>query len=107
MLKVLLEEAIRLEIPFLTSTTGVRILTAGTAGNRHITGLVVATKEGEHNQFGLGSPRETFPWNLSGTYVQVMPGNPVKAIAHDMVEDAPTRNSMIPVATICQRRETP
>jgi succinate dehydrogenase/fumarate reductase flavoprotein subunit len=25
------------------------------------------------SQFGIGSPRETFPWNLSGTYVQVMP----------------------------------
>nr|WP_319485546.1 FAD-binding protein [uncultured Cohaesibacter sp.] len=125
MVKVLLEEAIRLDIPFLTSSTGLRILTAGTAGNRHITGLVVANKDFEHNpfglaviecdelviasgapgemyrdsvypkkcfgslgmaleagialsnltesQFGIGSPRETFPWNLSGTYVQVMP----------------------------------
>ncbi|MTI15981.1 FAD-binding protein [Rhodobacteraceae bacterium RKSG542] len=25
------------------------------------------------SQFGIGTPRYTFPWNLSGTYVQVMP----------------------------------
>ncbi len=25
------------------------------------------------SQFGIGSPRTNFPWNLSGTYVQVMP----------------------------------
>lgn len=25
------------------------------------------------SQFGIGSPRTKFPWNLSGTYVQVMP----------------------------------
>jgi len=25
------------------------------------------------SQFGIGTPRDTFPWNLSGTYVQVMP----------------------------------
>lgn len=25
------------------------------------------------SQFGIGSPRTQFPWNLSGTYVQVMP----------------------------------
>lgn len=25
------------------------------------------------SQFGIGTPRTTFPWNLSGTYVQVMP----------------------------------
>lgn len=25
------------------------------------------------SQFGIGTPRSTFPWNLSGTYVQVMP----------------------------------
>lgn len=67
----------------------------------------VALSNFTESQFGIGSPRETFPWNLSDTYVQVMPGTPVKAIAHDMVEDAPTRNSMIPVAIICQRRETP
>ena len=125
MVKVLLEEAIRLNIPFLTSATGVRILTTGEKENRRISGLVVVTKDTEHNpyglaviecddlviasgapgemyrdsvypkkcfgslgmaleagialsnltesQFGIGSPRETFPWNLSGTYVQVMP----------------------------------
>lgn len=25
------------------------------------------------SQFGIGTPRSTFPWNLSGTYVQVIP----------------------------------
>ena len=25
------------------------------------------------SQFGIGSPRDNFPWNLSGTYVQAMP----------------------------------
>ena len=25
------------------------------------------------SQFGIGSPRDDFPWNLSGTYVQAMP----------------------------------
>ncbi|EQA2014696.1 FAD-binding protein [Escherichia coli] len=25
------------------------------------------------SQFGIGTPRNTFPWNLSGTYVQVIP----------------------------------
>jgi succinate dehydrogenase / fumarate reductase, flavoprotein subunit len=25
------------------------------------------------SQFGIGTPRENFPWNLSGTYVQAMP----------------------------------
>ncbi len=25
------------------------------------------------SQFGIGTPRSTFPWNLSGTYVQVLP----------------------------------
>jgi succinate dehydrogenase / fumarate reductase flavoprotein subunit len=25
------------------------------------------------SQFGIGTPRSTFPWNLSGTYMQVMP----------------------------------
>lgn len=25
------------------------------------------------SQFGIGTPRTSFPWNLSGTYVQVMP----------------------------------
>src|SRR5271165_1085251 len=25
------------------------------------------------SQFGIGSPRDNFPWNLSGTYVQCMP----------------------------------
>lgn len=24
------------------------------------------------SQFGIGTPRSTFPWNLSGTYVQVI-----------------------------------
>ena len=25
------------------------------------------------SQFGIGTPRDNFPWNLSGTYVQAMP----------------------------------
>ncbi|WP_316860599.1 FAD-binding protein [uncultured Cohaesibacter sp.] len=125
MVKALLQEAIRLSIPFLTSATGVRILTSGTVEDKRISGLIVTTKDFRHNpyglaviecnelviatggpgemyrdsvypkkcfgslgmaleagielsnltesQFGIGSPRETFPWNLSGTYVQVMP----------------------------------
>ncbi|MDQ8194178.1 FAD-binding protein [Coraliomargarita sp. SDUM461004] len=33
------------------------------------------------SQFGIGTPRTTFPWNLSGTYVQVMPR--VYSVDHD------------------------
>lgn len=36
------------------------------------------------SQFGIGSPRSTFPWNLSGTYVQVMPR--VYSVGEDGVE---------------------
>ncbi|MDD7912056.1 FAD-binding protein [Pseudovibrio exalbescens] len=125
MVKVLLEEAQRLGIPFMTGAAAVKILTTGEGEGRCVSGLVVANKSTEHNpyglaviacedliiatggpgemyrdsvypkkcfgalglaleaglelsnltesQFGIGTPRETFPWNLSGTYVQVMP----------------------------------
>lgn len=125
MVKVLLEEAQRLAIPFMTNAAAVKILTSGGGEARRVSGLVVATKATTHNpfglaviscedlviatggpgemyrdsvypkkcfgalglaldaglelsnltesQFGIGTPRETFPWNLSGTYVQVMP----------------------------------
>ncbi|MCH6259013.1 FAD-binding protein [Puniceicoccaceae bacterium K14] len=33
----------------------------------------VALTNVTESQFGIGTPRTTFPWNLSGTYVQVMP----------------------------------
>lgn len=123
MVKVLGEEAIRLGVPFLNQTTGVRILTGsdGAGGMLAIRakaraddnpyGLVVfiapvlvlaAGGPGElyrdsvfpngcfgslgmaleaglelanitESQFGVGTRREGFPWNLSGTYVQVIP----------------------------------
>jgi len=121
MTKVLCEEAIRLDIPFLTQTTGVRILADGnevkgiiaTERNRDTNEfgllvilcdkLVLATGgPGElyrdsvypkhcfgslgmaieagikvanltESQFGIGTRRTEFPWNLSGTYVQVIP----------------------------------
>ncbi|WP_116653729.1 FAD-dependent oxidoreductase [Pelagibacterium sediminicola] len=127
MVKVLAEEAIRLEVPIFNQTTAVRIVTAGEGKNRHIAGvLAFRVKErseanpmglvlyrcnvlvlaaggpGElyrdsvypngcfgslglaldagielvnltESQFGIGTRREGFPWNLSGTYVQAMP----------------------------------
>ena len=121
MVKVLCEEAIRLDIPFLKQTTAVRILkdngkVAGVIAierNREINEfglllilcdkLVLATGgPGElyrdsvypkhcfgslgmaieaglkvsnltESQFGIGTRRTEFPWNLSGTYVQVLP----------------------------------
>jgi succinate dehydrogenase/fumarate reductase flavoprotein subunit len=121
MVKALCEEAIRLDIPFLTRTTGVRILQE----NGQVKGLVAIARDrsindyglkiilcnrlvlatggpGElyrdsvypkncfgslgmaieagirvcnltENQFGIGTRRTEFPWNLSGTYVQVIP----------------------------------
>jgi succinate dehydrogenase/fumarate reductase flavoprotein subunit len=121
MVKVLCEEAMRLEIPFITRTTGVRILQQ----DGRVKGLVAISRERSVNpyglaiilcerlvlatggpgelyrdsvypkncfgslgmaieaglevsnltesQFGIGTRREEFPWNLSGTYVQVMP----------------------------------
>ncbi len=121
MVKVLCEEAIRLEIPFITRTTAVRILqqdgqvkgviaigrdrSANHYGLKIIlcNRLVLATGgPGElyrdsvypkncfgslgmaieagikvsnltESQFGIGTRRTEFPWNLSGTYVQVIP----------------------------------
>lgn len=123
MVKVLAEEAIRLEIPFFNLTTVVRILkrdgrvsgvlavrtdaitadnplglvlypcgalvlAAGGPGelyrdsvfpNGCFGSLGLALEAGvalvnlTESQFGIGTRREGFPWNLSGTYVQVMP----------------------------------
>ncbi|MGD9022128.1 MAG: FAD-binding protein, partial [Lysobacterales bacterium] len=121
MVKALCEEAIRLDVPFITRTTGVQILHSGgrVRGLLAISrgrgtnpyGLVIILCEslvlatggpGElyrdsvypkncfgslgmaieagvevgnltESQFGIGTRREEFPWNLSGTYVQVMP----------------------------------
>jgi succinate dehydrogenase/fumarate reductase flavoprotein subunit len=127
MVKVLVEEALRLGIPFYNQTTAIKILTRGEGEARRVCGvlalrpqnvsdnnplglivyqcsaLVIATGgPGElyrdsvypngcfgslglaleaglelvnltESQFGIGTRREGFPWNLSGTYVQVMP----------------------------------
>lgn len=127
MVKVLAEEALRLDIPFFNHTTTVKILTAGEGERRHVTGVIAirASDRGETNpygfalfatevivlaaggpgelyrdsvypngcfgslglaleagvelvnltesQFGIGTRREGFPWNLSGTYVQAIP----------------------------------
>lgn len=127
MVKVLAQEAIRLDIPFFNQMTAVRILTEGKAGDRKVSGLLVtrSREQSEQNpyglvlfqagtvvlaaggpgelyrdsvfpngcfgslglaleaglelvnitesQFGIGTRREGFPWNLSGTYVQVIP----------------------------------
>jgi len=121
MVKVLCEEAIRLDIPFITRTTGVRILQE----DGHVKGLIAIERDRSINtyglkiilcnrlvlatggpgelyrdsvypkncfgslgmaieagievsnltesQFGIGTRRTEFPWNLSGTYVQVIP----------------------------------
>ncbi len=121
MTKVLCEEAIRLDVPFLTGCTGVKILTE----DGRASGLLVVNPKDKTNQYGLslitfnrlvlatGGPgelyrdsvypkacfsaigmaldagvravnltesqfgistnRDQFPWNLSGTYMQVMP----------------------------------
>lgn len=123
MVKVLAEEAIRLNIPFFNHTTVIKLLKDGpgvsgvlalrpkeaTDCNPHglvlyaCTALVFAAGgPGEmyrdsvfpngcfgtlglaleagltltnitESQFGIGTRREGFPWNLSGTYVQVIP----------------------------------
>jgi succinate dehydrogenase / fumarate reductase, flavoprotein subunit len=123
MVKVLAEEAIRLDIPFFNQTTVIKILRDGhgasgvlalrpkeaTDFNRYglvlypCTSLVFAAGgPGEmyrdsvfpngcfgtlglaleagleltnitESQFGISTRREGFPWNLSGTYVQVIP----------------------------------
>ncbi|NRA37220.1 MAG: FAD-binding protein [Planctomycetes bacterium] len=121
MVKVLAEEAQRLQIPFLKKCEGIKII----ADETGIRGVVVIDREDDRNdyklslilcqhavlatggpgelyrdsvypkhcygslgmlieagisccnltesQFGIGTRREEFPWNLSGTYVQVLP----------------------------------
>ena len=123
MVKVLAEEAMRLDIPFLNQTTAIKVLKteAGVTGvlvlrpkessDENPFGLTLfacsalvfaAGGPGEmyrdsvfpngcfgtlgmaleagleltnitESQFGIGTRREGFPWNLSGTYVQVIP----------------------------------
>jgi len=123
MVKVLAQEAIRLDIPFLNHTTAIKILddTNGVTGvlamrpkersdtnpygfalfactavvfaaggpgemyrdsvfpNGCFGTLGMALEAGleltniTESQFGIGTRREGFPWNLSGTYVQVIP----------------------------------
>lgn len=127
MVKVLAEEALRLDIPFYNHTTAVKVLTEGQGDQAHVVGvLTVRPRTGSdanpyglaffqsaalvfaaggpgelyrdsvfpngcfgtlgmaleaglelvnitESQFGIGTRREGFPWNLSGTYVQVIP----------------------------------
>ncbi|WBL32869.1 FAD-binding protein [Sinirhodobacter sp. HNIBRBA609] len=127
MVKVLAQEAIRLEVPFFNQTTVVRILTECRDGASRVTGLLAVRSRNQsdenplglvlfacptvvlaaggpgelyrdsvfpngcfgslglaleaglevvnitESQFGIGTRREGFPWNLSGTYVQVIP----------------------------------
>ncbi|KMK68444.1 FAD-binding protein [Puniceibacterium sp. IMCC21224] len=127
MVKVLAQEALRLDIPFFNKMTVVRLLTDGADGDRRARGLIAIrpkdrTTDNPHglvlvqcasivlaaggpgelyrdsvfpngcfgslglaleagvelvnlteNQFGIGTRREGFPWNLSGTYVQTIP----------------------------------
>lgn len=127
MVKVLAEEAIRLQIPFFNQTTAVQLLIEGADDARHVTGILAIRPRGctetnplglvlyrcdavvlagggpgelyrdsvfpngcfgslglaldagidlvnlTESQFGIGTRREGFPWNLSGTYVQAMP----------------------------------
>ena len=127
MVKVLAEEAIRLDIPFFNHTIALKVLTEGEGVSSRVVGLlairpkessttnpygfvllqcaalvIAAGGPGElyrdsvfpngcfgtlglalesgielvnitESQFGIGTRREGFPWNLSGTYVQVIP----------------------------------
>ncbi len=123
MVKVLAEEAIRLDIPFFNLTTAIKVLkddhdvsgllairakdatdlnpygltlfacsvlvfAAGGPGEMYRDSvfpngcfgtLGMALEAGleltniTESQFGIGTRREGFPWNLSGTYVQVIP----------------------------------
>ncbi|ENT7736053.1 FAD-binding protein [Salmonella enterica subsp. enterica] len=126
MVKVLLEEVKRLDIPLLTSATIIKLLhQRDESGVDRVAGAILATgsrtwnpsglaivtapnvvlatggpgelyrdsvyphkcfgslglalEEGitlanlTESQFGIGTPRSAFPWNLSGTYVQVIP----------------------------------
>lgn len=127
MVKVLAEEALRLDIPFYNHTTAVKVLTEGQGDQARVVGLLtIRPKDGTdtnpyglalfqcaalviaaggpgelyrdsvfpngcfgtlglaleaglelvnitESQFGISTRREGFPWNLSGTYVQVIP----------------------------------
>ncbi|MEL6313655.1 MAG: FAD-binding protein [Pseudomonadota bacterium] len=127
MVKVLAEEALRLDIPFYNHTTAVKVLTDGQSDQARVVGVLTirpksSTKANPYglalyqcaalvfaaggpgelyrdsvfpngcfgtlglaletglelvniteSQFGIGTRREGFPWNLSGTYVQVIP----------------------------------
>ncbi|MFA3918006.1 FAD-binding protein [Ruegeria hyattellae] len=127
MVKVLAEEALRLDIPFYNHTTAVKVLTEGQGDQARVVGVLTirpktSTKANPYglalyqcaalvfaaggpgelyrdsvfpngcfgtlglaletglelvniteSQFGIGTRREGFPWNLSGTYVQVIP----------------------------------
>ncbi len=125
MVKVLAEEAVRLNIPFLRKCEGIEILKDKSADGERIAGVLLIDREQEANeyglsimlatcvvlatggpgelyrdsvypkhcygslgmaveagvevcnltesQFGIGTRRTEFPWNLSGTYVQVLP----------------------------------
>ena len=125
MVKVLAEEATRLNIPFLDHTTGMTLIKRGSGDAEKAAGLVLHNRTNHDNpyglsvvlspnivlasggpgelfrdsvypkncfgslglaleagivltnltehQFGIGTRRTEFPWNLSGTYVQVMP----------------------------------
>ncbi|MBY4630464.1 FAD-dependent oxidoreductase [Rhizobium croatiense] len=127
MVKVLADEALRLDVPFYNQTTAVKILTEGEGPDRRVAGILAmraadrmegnplgialfvsnvivlaAGGPGElyrdsvypngcfgslglaleagvelvnltESQFGIGTRREGFPWNLSGTYVQAIP----------------------------------
>ncbi|WP_058912544.1 FAD-binding protein [Entomohabitans teleogrylli] len=126
MVKVLLEEVQRLNIPVLNNATVIKLLRQrNDDGTERVAGAILATGSRRHNpwglalvtapnvvlatggpgelyrdsvypkkcfgslglaleegltltnltesQFGIGTPRSAFPWNLSGTYVQVIP----------------------------------
>ena len=127
MVKVLAEEALRLNIPFYNHTTAIKVLTAGKGDQARVVGLLTirpkaSTKANPYglalfqcaalvfaaggpgelyrdsvfpngcfgtlglaleaglelvniteSQFGISTCRTGFPWNLSGTYVQVIP----------------------------------
>ncbi len=125
MVKVLAEEAIRLNIPFIDHATGFSLLKQGSGNDEKAAGLLILDRTQHANpyglslilspnvvlasggpgelyrdsvypkncfgslglaleaglvlsnltehQFGIGTRRTEFPWNLSGTYVQVMP----------------------------------
>jgi succinate dehydrogenase/fumarate reductase flavoprotein subunit len=127
MVKVLAEEALRLNVPFFNHTTAVKVLTERQGDQTSVVGVLAirpktsteanpyglalfqcaglvfaAGGPGElyrdsvfpngcfgtlglaletglelvnitESQFGIGTRREGFPWNLSGTYVQVIP----------------------------------